>query len=772
MKKITILYLLVFGYLSTIAQNAEINKLKSQLFQIDPNNSEKVDLFTDLANEYLQVNLDTALQFANKALTLSKNINYKKGIAKSNRLIGIYHYYQFNYSKSIEFYTNSLKIYNEIGFSGDQAKSLFNIGLSYWKQNFHEQALEYYKKSLKIFKELKNKAYEAECLNNIGLIYWNLGEFNKALDYYNNSLAIFEELKNLTGISRCLFNIGQIYLQRGDHPSALKYCNKSLLIVEELDDKVRIATRRNFIGLIHFNQKNYPQAIENYSKSLRINQKLGNQEGIASCLNNLGLVYWKSEKLNLAIESCNKALKIFKEIKYKGGLSDAFYNIGLIQLDKQNDKLALKYLYDALNVSETIEDRERISYILSGIGTVYLSTNEHEKALHYSQRSLAIVDTLGFLIKQRDVRKQLSDIYAKMEDYNNAYSNYVLYKNLNDSIFNENKIKKLAILEYQYELDKDKQIIAMEQNKKDIISAEKSKQQKLLSTIFILGFILMTALAVITFNNFIKKRKANALLAMQKEHIENANKILTVQKKKIHKIARDLSVANKTKDKFFSIIAHDLRSPMANIMSFGELLCEESNEIGKANKKKFLQIITDEAKMTFSLLDNLLLWASSNTGRISIHPEAIIINEIVFENLNFFKAIASAKNIRLKNSLKIKIEAFADYDMINTVVRNLLSNAIKFTPANGSIEILVRKCINNMTEIGISDSGIGIKPEILSKLFEDNSHITTLGTNNEKGSGLGLQLCKEFIKKNNGKIYAESEPGIGTTFWFSLPVSK
>lgn len=772
MKKIISLCLVICASLNLIAQNDAIDKLKNKLSRTTHNDSVKVDLLTELASSYFKTNLDSVSFFTNKALTLSESINYKQGIAKSFKLIGICNYYKFNYSESIKFYIKSLNLYQEIGLSNEASKCLYNIGLCYWKQNNYEQALVYYNQSLELFKKLGNENIQAECLNNIGLIYKSLSEFNIALDYFYDSLTIFEKVNNKAGKARCLFNIGQIYLQRGNSSYALNYCNKSLLLLEQLGDKMRIAQRYNFIGLVYFKQSNYPLAIEHYSKSLQVSQDLEDKEGIASCLNNLGLAHWKGGEIDTAMVNCKLALNIFEEIKFRGGVADALLNLGLMHLDKQKDELALDHLFKALDISETIQDEERKSYILSGISNVYRFRNEHRKALNYSDQSLLIADNLGLLIIQRDVREQLSDIYAALKNYNKAYENYILFKVLNDSVFNKDNIKRMAMLEYQYELDKTKQAMVLEQHKNDVVATEKSKRERFLSSTLILGFILMTGFAVVTFRSYLQKRKANLLLAIQKERIENVNKVLTVKKQKIQSIAKDLSIANRTKDKFFSIIAHDLRSPIGNIMSFGELLGEENDEIDEGKKKMFIEIIANESKMTFSLLDNLLLWAGSNTGRISVHKEEIIINDIVSENINFFRAIANTKELNLKNSLNEKICVIADCQMINTVVRNLISNAIKFTPTNGTIEIISKKTSNNRIDIGISDSGVGIEKEILSKLFNNNSKITTLGTNNEKGSGLGLKLCKEFIEKNEGTIKVDSELDIGTTFWFSLPTSK
>lgn len=232
---------------------------------------------------------------------------------------------------------------------------------------------------------------------------------------------------------------------------------------------------------------------------------------------------------------------------------------------------------------------------------------------------------------------------------------------------------------------------------------------------------------------------------------------------------RQLKELNSTKDKLFSIIAHDLRSPFNNILGFTELLLENINVINISDTKKYLNIIYSSAGSTLNLLDNLLNWAKSQTGKIRFHPKKIIFSDIITDVLNLEKSIAKAKHITLKQYIPKNIEVFADENMLKIIVRNLISNAIKFTNKGGEISISAT-IKNDYAEIIIADNGIGISKEKCQHFFVTSSIKSTKGTENEKGSGLGLILCKEFIKKNGGEIWVESEEGKGSDFKFTLPV--
>jgi len=226
---------------------------------------------------------------------------------------------------------------------------------------------------------------------------------------------------------------------------------------------------------------------------------------------------------------------------------------------------------------------------------------------------------------------------------------------------------------------------------------------------------------------------------------------------------------NTTKDKLFSIIAHDLRSPFNSILGFSQLLLEKANSLEVTKSKMYLKIINSSAKNTLVLLDNLLNWAKTQTGQINFKPEKIIVSSIINETIETSNATAKIKNIVLNYFQSEEIVVFADRNMIQTILRNLISNAIKFTNSNGKITMYSMK-IDNFIEIVVSDNGVGMNEETSTKLFSLETNESTIGTANEKGTGLGLILCKEFVEKHGGKIWVESELGKGSAFKFTLPV--
>ncbi|MFO7863604.1 MAG: ATP-binding protein, partial [Salinivirgaceae bacterium] len=232
---------------------------------------------------------------------------------------------------------------------------------------------------------------------------------------------------------------------------------------------------------------------------------------------------------------------------------------------------------------------------------------------------------------------------------------------------------------------------------------------------------------------------------------------------------RQLRELNSTKDKLFSIIAHDLRSPFNAILGLSDFLIGNIEDFEVAEFEKSLRIINSSAKNTLILLDNLLAWAMTQTGQNIYQPEKVNSHVIIYEMVEASKSIAKIKNISLSYAQTSDFDVYADANMFKTILRNLLSNAIKYTHANGEITISAVQNKDNI-EISVSDNGVGMSEDKRTKLFEIDTNTTTAGTANELGSGLGLMLCKEFVEKHGGQIWVQSRLGEGSTFTFSLPL--
>ena len=231
----------------------------------------------------------------------------------------------------------------------------------------------------------------------------------------------------------------------------------------------------------------------------------------------------------------------------------------------------------------------------------------------------------------------------------------------------------------------------------------------------------------------------------------------------------DLKRMNKTKDKFFSIIAHDLKNPFNSIKGFTELMIDNNTEYDEEKRLKFLRIVRDSTNKTSNLLSNLLIWANSQSGNLTYTPQKIEMVRHVLDVVSLLEIQAIKKEIEIYNNIDHNLSVSADVNMLNTILRNLISNAIKFTKQKGEIKIL-SSVKNNMVEISVKDNGVGMTAEDVENLFGIDVKNSNMGTANEQGSGLGLILCKDFVEKHGGEIWVKSTINEGSEFIFTVPL--
>ncbi len=272
--------------------------------------------------------------------------------------------------------------------------------------------------------------------------------------------------------------------------------------------------------------------------------------------------------------------------------------------------------------------------------------------------------------------------------------------------------------------------------------------------------IVVLALAYSVYSYLVKLRTYR-ILKIQNERINTANK-------KLIKSEQNLKIINATKDKFFSIISHDLKNPFTSLLSISELMSAKYDSFDEEEKESSVQRIHKSIKQIYNLLQNLLTWSRAQSGKIQFSPSKFNISELLQENYSLYILSANKKKVRLLRNFQNDIMAYGDRDMINAVIRNLVNNGIKFTLADKSVELGIHDHKNEV-EVYIKDEGVGISKESLQKLFRIDQQVKTIGTDGEKGTGLGLIICKEFIEKNKGRINVKSEPGKGSTFSFTVP---
>ena len=625
-------------------------------------------------------------------------------------------------------------------------------------------------------KHTKEDTIRVNLLNEIAYKIY-LTDFNKTRIYAEEANKLANKLNYKKGEAKSFRYIGISYYMQANYSLALKYYQKSLNIYEKLDIDKGIARCCNNIGMIYIYQEKFEKALDYLQKARKIGEEIGDKIGLSLSLNNIGNTYLKQGNYSLSLEYYQKSLKIKEELNNKRGIAGSYHNIGKNYKFQENYPKAEEYLQKSLKISIEQEIRSIEARNYTVLAEVYLRQNRTKKAYNYSKKAYILSTEIGESNFQKESSKILALSCEALGSYKEAYKYHVIYTKMNDSIYNEKNLKKIANLEYQYKYEKEKRIDELEQQKQDEIRAEAERRQKKIRNFFISGFIFMILLAALISIILRNKHKANYILSKQKTLIEHKNEELFQRNEEIHSQSEELIIKNKklkelnaTKDKFFSIIAHDLKNPFNTLLGFSELLLKNFKDYDQKQQFKFLNIINLSAKKNFNLLEKLLSWARSQTGSIDFLPEKINLITLLNEIISLKTETAESKDIILSTNIETDLCINADKNMLSTILRNLISNAIKFTPQNGEISINA-KAVNNSQyiQISVKDNGVGISEERQSKLFNTSESITTKDTENKTGTGLGLILCKEFTEKHGGKIWVESKKGKGSEFIFTIP---
>lgn len=519
----------------------------------------------------------------------------------------------------------------------------------------------------------------------------------------------------------------------------------------------------NEVALLYWENKDYSSSINYFNQSIELNQAIGNLSGINSIYSNLAMLHADKEEYSKAFSYFEKVY-IWRKKNREEGIRATLINMAVVSNNLLTYPKTILYLEEALELAREKYDLKDMRLCYGMMYETYIKMNNTTKSNQY-------------YILYRDINEMIG---KKNED---KASQYEKIKIENENLEKTKKIKELELELAQKELiDEEKKLLAINKQVEDLM-ANKTKQE-------------------LAIENLEKDRKIKELaiigeknkVAVEKQKIQNRlqnanNKIyysvtviiflsiigvflayLYVDRKRKNTLLiqqRDkLNELNLIKDKLFSIIAHDLRSPMIAFHNFTTLL--SMGDINNEDEKMLVDNMRKIASTTLETLDVLLNWAKSQMNGINPNPQMISMYAIAEKQKRFFQANAEAKNITIENELTENDIAFADQNQIDTVLRNLVNNAIKFTPKNGKIIIKSHKT-NEKLYIGVEDTGIGISEENIKKIF-NNINFSTRGTDKETGTGLGLLLCKEFVEVNKGLINIKSKAKEGTLITFSLPL--
>jgi signal transduction histidine kinase/tetratricopeptide (TPR) repeat protein len=598
-------------------------------------------------------------------------------------------------------------------------------------------------------------------------------QHSKAISILDSALQLSIVHSYPQGEAEALRKKGLAWFYAINYDEALKLFLESKKKFEELKDTIGITKANNMIAISYSYHGLNEQSLKIHMDNLEIQKKINDIEGISSSYNNIGVELWSLNRPEEALVYYQKAMALEKNLNDSISLSRYCDNIGSLLLELGHKDSALIYIKKALEIRNKINDLQGIKGSLESLGDYYTSNKEYLLAENVQEKSLEYAYKIGIVYEIASITRKLSMTYEKLGKFKDAFQTLLVYTEMVDSIDANETNDRLTKLEINKALETEKKIrqLLIENNEMEK-NIEKSKRKNLLYILIIVSvsFIIIILFVWINLKN---KKKHNQELMQKQEEIISQNEEIRAQHEAISEQNELLSKLNSEKDKFFSIIAHDLKSPFSGFLGLSKELAENYQYFDPEDIKEYAVSLQESASNLYKLLENLLEWSRIQRGVTQFNPDTCNMNFIVKQNINIQTEVAKQKEITLLNNVTDNTYAQVDVPMINTVIRNLMSNSIKFTPRGGKIEVNATPCINDVgkdcIKISINDNGIGMNSSIKDNLFKIDKKVSRPGTENEPSTGLGLLLCKEFIEKHGGDIWVESEEDKGSSFFFTIP---
>lgn len=627
------------------------------------------------------------------------------------------------------------------------------------RNNDPQKALGYLNQAIEKATILNDGPALARCYQTMGSIHYRTNNFQKAKESLQQSLSYYIDTKNSKGQAEVTASLAGIYYSQGDLPQAADNYLRSLRYYEEINDKAGMVNMLSSLGSIYARQNNFSKSIEYNLRAISLYEESSDKLRALVGYDNIGNIYLRQNNPRKAQEYFSKSLKLYTEMKNDIGIASTLLQLGNIEFSLGNHEKALSYFKRSLDICNRLNAQPLAVSNLNALGKTYIQLSLYDKAETSYRKAIDIAKNMELKFELDEAYQGLSQVFKLMKENEKSRMYEGLSRNIRDSVYNDSNLKQLTDQLLLYESEKKEQQIQLLNKEQVIRQSELDRERELRNVFYVAGGVLGVVLIVLIIFSIQNRRIAKSLQKQKTELVDKNTSILE-QKEKLDQL-------NTVKDRFFSIISHDLRNNLTTMKLYFDLIGNKNYE--PSDNTEITRQISGSVENTIDLLENLLVWASAQIKGIPIHIQKLNLHTLSEENISLLSSLAHQKNIELKNAVSEDAIAFGDIDMINLVLRNLVSNAIKFTGENGRIELSSGKnekeCI-----ISVKDNGIGISEENMARLFDQHQHPTTKGTANEKGTGLGLMLCKDFIERNNGRIWVESRKDRGTTFFFTLPL--
>ncbi|MEQ8242381.1 tetratricopeptide repeat-containing sensor histidine kinase [Fulvivirga sp.] len=719
--------ILSFAQVASGQTAAEIDSLKRELRKAGTNDSLQIAIYLDIAFKYRNLNLDSMKRYANNA-----------------RLLGI-------------------EVYNING----QLQGLRNLALAYINEGKPDTAIVILKKVVDEARGFGDKAKSnlADGLNSLGRAYYSISKYDSAILIFEESAEVFEELGRPIDVAGALLNVGATLESKDDAVRAITYLNDALLVFEKENHNYGKATAAFYLANIFEDQQDYEKALKYFSQVAAIDSTLGNLRDFANSLNRVASLSLSAGDTLSAISNYKRSAKLYETVGANCEKAAPINGLGNLYVTMNRLDSGFYYLSTALGIAISCDNKGQIASSRSALGKYYLATNNIQKALSNFLETYEIDTALSSKEGMSKSAFELYKIYKTLGQSDKALYYLEISRKYENELFNQDRTRKIAQMEGEYELEKERQKFEFEKERENLAYQKSLQEKRTTIYIVVIGLVLVSFLLIVMFRLYTQKGKINRQLNDSMADLKESNEEISHQTEMLSKRSDELERLNEEKNTIIGIIAHDLKSPLNQIRGLVSLMKHENDAKQSAEYVEKLEI---SANRSVEMIDRILdINAVENQG-LTVKKENTDLTALINIVAEDYKHSADHKKIDLvvQNTEQINLET--DPLLVREILDNLVSNALKFSPADSKVTVSLNVSRDYFT-IAIEDQGPGVSASDQKKIFNKYARATAQPTGDEKSTGLGLAIVKRYADALGYQVKCESDGKLGTTFSVLIP---
>jgi len=795
-----ITYMMLLPFATLAAGPNDIEQLKEELRHAS--GQERLNVLSDIVEFYYKTSYNETCKYLTEYLALAEEKNSLVDQAKAHYFYSAIAFNQIEYNKSLSHTRKALSLYEALNDSlnichqyltlsrafillrqPDSAMKSINIALEYYKTHKYHRKLhaakiqlgkayhisDQYDQSREILQEVVDETRNLKIYSNQAwALYWlgasnsKLGNFKEAIANFSENTETNDRIGDVKGKLGSMQELGDMFLKIGEFANAYQLyfdCFQQKDAVRGYRGELQFTAEYHInLGKIYHNTQRYREAVDQYDTAMRMIDQFDFSPTRGNIHNLIGQAFLGMNDPKIALHHFEQSYLFYQETSSRYYTAMTQNNIAEVYMDLSQYDTAISYLQKAKLTNIEIQNKYGEAVNRKNLARCYDHQKKYTKAMSELDGGMMYVKESGvdnLLLEYYSIYIKLCNLATDCDQTKAYFEKFLPLSNKITSQHKKN-LTELLLQTYTNELDTKTAFLKQTIELQNLETTRNDLQFQRLFLFTLVFFLILLIIGILYYFKLKTTKKLQRLVDERTRTIqENEQKLIQI---------------SNAKDKLYSIIAHDLRSPFNSLLGFSSLLYEDYDDFSEKEKKRIIQLSHKSAEDFFALLENLLEWARNNSDGIRYKPLQNDLNLIIQHTLQLQERNAREKNIALNNDVSENTFVFADENMLYAILRNLTSNAIKFTNSGGSISYSSQSN-KTMVKCTVKDSGTGISPEDIKNLFSAGTKIQKKGTANENGTGLGLILVKEFVEKNKGKLTIESQLGKGSAFSFELPVN-